>query len=1184
MSEQNPFLKSPGGASALKAPAGGFALVATLSVTALLIILVLGLLSLSTGARRVSVNDRAAAEAKANARLSLLLALGELQKQMGPDQRVSARAEIAMENPVNPMWTGAWRTDVEDSSPSWLVSGGNVDPSVPLNDSNSVLLLSPAPSAPGMKAALPVRVPVREAAGGTNRGKMAWWIADEGVKAAVDPSPTSTPGVGNLERIAASRAPLASAIHPLGGDFPKAVFGAEGTFDRKKLVSLDTLGLAAGKGDVPRRYFNDLTTGGYGLPVNVKDGGFKTDLSLVFDRAAESSPFVAATLGAAPGPVGTFNGATVHQFGSITKPGDFYLSPSLLANVPAGVGPNWGMLFNYARLWQFVDGNQSMGCLSAFHAPTTNLRYLNWSPYTAADGGDTFSRDRQNRSSGVSPVVSLFQFGLYFGAKRDGSDASGNPLYRVQLLMKPTIGFWNPSNVRLRPGNYIFEWATYPFLQIRHSAPGTAGGPGTATQHWLREYWGGGNVLPDNRGTGGRWFRLDVTGMEMQPGEFRLYSTQGRQTHGTNTGGLNVQQFSLQPTWDPNGFFTLDLNNLRIRQGSQVWCDYATMQDSHWPGTRAKWPSMAEHFASTWITFRHEGATTSGLTEATDRGGYIHRITNLWNGTWDESSNRPLTPEPITTSGELRHLVERLVDSPEHIGTWRWQMRNSTESDEPGQGLRGWIDSNPFALVINPRFDGSSNNAQGIQGWHAASHMTPGTHRISGAGDGQGGNRGLVAVGAQGSPQPQGDIRITNRWQGFGGPGSTVANGYTHVIARDIPRSPLVSIGQFQHALLSRYNFEPGFVVGNSYANPRIPLDRVVNENFANQGTNMPGFKMVDTSYEVNERLWDRYFFSTLGRDYLGLASGTLDGAFGFENLARGVRRLPNPRMAFVPLAGDTSLDRIVSEAGVNAPRAMASRIATLGAFNVNSTSVEAWMAVLGSMEFSELPTINPNTGAVSWQKPGGIRFSRFGHPVSPVPADGNSKEASFWQGWRQINDAELRQLAEAIVAEVKSRGPFLSFAEFVNRDPYSDVVEHRRKGALQAALDTAINNKIPATIAFPANNPPGSRFSEAVAGENQATGHASYLLQGDLLQNLAPILQVRSDTFRIRGYGEVPGPAGQARARAHCEAIVRRAATYLEPMDRPEVLPADLNSATNRNFGRRFEIVSFRWLSQEEL
>lgn len=1168
----------------LKAGTKGFALVATLSVTALLVILVISLLSLSMGARRVSASERAAAEAKANARLSLLLALGSLQKQMGPDQRVSARADIAMENPPNPMWTGVWRTDMKDPSPVWLVSGDGVDPGTALNDSNSARLHSPPPGSSTTSVASPVRVPLGKVAGKPNGGRMAWWVADEGIKAAVDLAPAEAPAANNLERLAVSRSPLASAIHALGGDFPKELLGRDGTFDRSKILSLDTLGLAAGNVDVPRRYFNDLTTGGYGLPVDVKDGGFKTDLSLVFDRAAESSPFVAATLGAAPGPVGTFNGTTVHQFNSITKPADFYLSPSLLSNVPAGVGPNWGMLFNYARLWQFVDSSQSMGCLAPYNAPTTNLRYLNWRPYTAADAGDTFSRDRQNRSGAVSPVVSLFQFGLYFGAKREGTDASGNALYRTQLLMKPTIGFWNPSNVTLRSGNYIFEWALYPFLQIRHSGPGVVGAPGTVTQHWLREYWGGGNALPDNRGTGGRWFRLSISGMELQPGEFRLYSTEGRQTHVTNTGGLNTQEFIVRPTWDPNGFFTLDLNNLALRQGSQVWCDYATLQDSHWPGTRARWPSMAEHFASTWVTFRNAGASTTGFAESTDAGGYIHRITNLWNGTWDESANRPLTPEPITTSGGRRHLVERLVDSPEHIGTWRWQIRNSTESDEPGQGLRGWIDSNPFALVTSPRFDGSSNNAQGIQGWHAAAQMTPGTHRITGAGDGLGGNRGLVAVGAQGSPQPQGDIRVANRWRGFGGPGSTAANGFTHVIARDIPRSPLVSLGQFQHALLSRYNFEPAFVVGNSYANPRIPLDRVVTDNFANQGTNMPGFKLVDTSYEVNERLWDRYFFSTLGRDYLGLATGTLDSAFGFQNLARGIRRLPNPRMAFMPFPGDTSLDRILSEAGLNAPRAMAARIATRGAFNVNSTSVEAWMAVLGSMEFSELPTINPLTGAVSWQKTDGIRFSRFGHPASPVPTSGTSRDAAFWQGWRQINETELRQLAEAIVAEVKSRGPFLSFADFVNRDPESDKVEHRRKGALQAALDTAINNKISATIAFPANNPPGSRFSEAISGENQATGHASYLLQGDLLQNLAPILQARSDTFRIRAYGEVPGPNGQVLARAHCEAMVRRTAAYLEPGDRPEALPKELTSVANRNFGRRFEIVSFRWLSPEEL
>lgn len=76
----------------------GFALIATLSVTALLTILTIGLLSLSQMSMRKSRMERVQAEAQANARLALMIALGNLQKEMGPDMRISAEAAIFDDN------------------------------------------------------------------------------------------------------------------------------------------------------------------------------------------------------------------------------------------------------------------------------------------------------------------------------------------------------------------------------------------------------------------------------------------------------------------------------------------------------------------------------------------------------------------------------------------------------------------------------------------------------------------------------------------------------------------------------------------------------------------------------------------------------------------------------------------------------------------------------------------------------------------------------------------------------------------------------------------------------------------------------------------------------------------------------------------------------------------------------
>lgn len=60
----------------------------------LLTIVAVGLLTLSSVSLRASSQGQAMAFAQANARMALALALGELQKSTGPDQRITAAADI----------------------------------------------------------------------------------------------------------------------------------------------------------------------------------------------------------------------------------------------------------------------------------------------------------------------------------------------------------------------------------------------------------------------------------------------------------------------------------------------------------------------------------------------------------------------------------------------------------------------------------------------------------------------------------------------------------------------------------------------------------------------------------------------------------------------------------------------------------------------------------------------------------------------------------------------------------------------------------------------------------------------------------------------------------------------------------------------------------------------------------
>ena len=86
----------------------GFALIVTLSLMILLTVIAVGLLTLSTISLRASSSSSAMTEARSNARLAVLLALGQLQLNTGQDTRITASANILDSN--KPSVTGVWRS------------------------------------------------------------------------------------------------------------------------------------------------------------------------------------------------------------------------------------------------------------------------------------------------------------------------------------------------------------------------------------------------------------------------------------------------------------------------------------------------------------------------------------------------------------------------------------------------------------------------------------------------------------------------------------------------------------------------------------------------------------------------------------------------------------------------------------------------------------------------------------------------------------------------------------------------------------------------------------------------------------------------------------------------------------------------------------------------------------------
>lgn len=1171
----------------------GFTLIVTISLLVLLTLIAIGLLGLSSTSIRSSGRINAQGMARANARMALLMAIGALQQSTGPDQRITLTSHlVGTSPPAQPHWTGVTKVDPsqlqndpKQSSYQWLVSGTEPDPNGPLSHSPSAnvgnaLRLGTFLSQQNANAEL--LAPLVNVNHPLHPGRYAWWISDEGVKARVDLEAKEDARHDN-ERLTRSQSPMEPDLGFMGPDW--ATLASRQSFDKNSLVSLPTLSLATADASLGKEWYHDLSVGSCGLPVNVVDGGMKADLSLIFDRSQLTRQMGERYLGAIANPT-TWQGASIYDF-SVRDASRFYLSANLSASGSRSVGPNWGNLWNYAMLWQGVNAHQ-MNLVSAHPIVDTDLRFKNWVPYTNHNQG-AFRRDMQHTNSAVTPVLSLFQIGFRLNSELapPSNPPVNPPLYRAQIGIQPVIGLWNPYNVAIRAQPYRFDWGVYPHFRFNYARPM---GNGTFTDSrytelWLREEWTmGGNPVPTpNDGTAGRWLPMVTPAIDLQPGEFRVFSVLNR---------VRIQSgqvYRLEPGWNENGAFILDLKdaggNVRlVPQGYRAWFGDIVLQDTQNTNIRTKFPTMdLNAVAANWMTVK------SG-------NHVLFRANEFFNGGTSPNIGSFRVPEPVISGSngglntiKTTYLIEDIANDrvTPHIATWRFSARttNQVEAPDLDQALRGWIDTNPRFLCGNSLWDGSRIDASNQrQGWHVVSPYlgawnAPGRPRM--VGDGRGGNRGLLSEGGSAISEPEVN-RSGGRFQGFGGASDTLAGGKNHVILYDVPRSPLVSIGQFQHAQLSRYQFEPGFVLGNSYANPRIPLNSTAARNFAG----ISGLTVSDISHEVNEKLWDSFFFSTLGLDYVGGSGQSIDSSFPFTSLASGSLSLPNPRMLVAAQPQDTSFDRIITNSGPRAPEAIAARMMIRGAFNVNSTSKTAWKAVLSSMMSSDLPTINPQTRAVSWNSNAGIRFQRFSHPITHTPyLSGQPGSANgFWQGWRQISAAELDRLAEEIVQEVRARGPFRSMAEFVNRSPRSSQIEHQRKGAIQAALDRSLNANFPNSIGKASTTPQGSQFSNAVSNETTATANAGHVLQGDLLQALAPILQVRSDTFKIRTCGETLDLNGKVLARAWCEAVVQRRADYLDHRDLSHLQPSELTQEINRVFGRRYHLISFRWLSVAEI
>ncbi|HSP43149.1 MAG TPA: hypothetical protein VLO11_09775, partial [Luteolibacter sp.] len=364
----------------------------------------------------------------------------------------------------------------------------------------------------------------------------------------------------------------------------------------------------------------------------------------------------------------------------------------------------------------------------------------------------------------------------------------------------------------------------------------------------------------------------------------------------------------------------------------------------------------------------------------------------------------------------------------------------------------------------------------------------------------------------------------------------------------------------------------------------------------------------------LNDALWDDYFVSSLADQTRPGASASASLSENLQKLVDG-EELANAR--YMPHLGGRTANAVKTdlEAEQGYLKA-AAHLMVEGMFNVNSTSVEAWHALFAGIRERRVVYRDSNGALRPVAIPSGkrIALSRFNTATTDQegidPEFGVTRDDGMqaWSGVRFLDDDQLRKLAEECVKQVKRRGPFLNFSEFINRRLSDDDLG--TMGALQSAIDYddfldapeagSINYDFKSQRDFRLEKEDleDNAYStpEAAVGSRFA-GIPGYIIQSDLLKPIANTLSVRDDTFRIRAYGDSRDANDRIVARAWCEAVVQRTPEYCDADNGAEVPAREITAGgeftdiddtaltpANRRFGRKFQIESFRWLSGSEI
>lgn len=1177
----------------------------------LLVTLALGLFNLASIELRKSSRDDQAALAKANARLALMQAIGQLQRTMGPDQRVSATAEILRKDVKQPHWTGVWRSTLEngdsfmtrddlagslrdqrweqklnpvDQVMEWLVSGKG-DPTT-ASSADMIALYN--------DEKLPVvMVPKLDVAGksGGVAGHLAWWTGDLGVRANLrtgDPRAGLTanradPGSGGLFRVMASQAADMKLMDG-GVDLNNS--------DREKLVSPGMIMFTGVYENWRQNHSFDFTTDSSGVLADVAGGGLKHDLTAYFQTGGVA-PFKNlpgltdddTLVGAA---VKSGVGAAVSRYGR--------------------AGPRFGLLRDWARLAVPFSGKNVAARLPEFDASagksSSSRALANEQPVKLAG----------NQQADLQPILveatNFTQMSCYVDQEVPSR------LYQLRTLMYPRVVLWNPYNCELKFDRSIIMIQGNGRQEMwTRNLSGSGSSAYLWDTQWLcfeggrsTGFLGQGDILNSAQYNdpymGSYYFSIPAT--KFAPGECLVFSPpktreySGLSDYRPGAYNLNANVLSCEVSPDPAKTYYIS--------ATDIGGGFSFLPKEFWYAKTPYWSAASRdgvenQVDDTRAILKHVADTATVTFEDFDKLPQASVLSaSLQYGAGRESR--------MVWGGNERmpiQLLDRLAPQPTLIPNVRTR-----------EGIRlRWFDEHPSNVIGSGALAGTAFFEEALlANWNPRASFVVrspwenvgGTLPITGTGGGPwffgAYTRDLFDQAVSWDEQ----VPVPKGGRYHGNPFGPPQEGNGSYVLFDVPRSEtgLVSLGQLQHAKLSELIWHPSYAVGNSLADPRLGtggvkgLNRTAAVSSKAQSASRGGFGeseigwaddkqqsagkddwaatarailgdvpdrdnlVYDLSFEANLKLWDRY--------YLSSGSPAQKQKFVVD---AALNPLPNGRMKLAPATRASA-----TEASLTDFHQAAYQLMVDGAFNVNSTRVEAWKALLGS------------TRRAGFGSGGNVPFPRVLDPREGAWKDGDPADSdSAWAGYRELTEPEIGKLAAAIVAEVKLRGPFISLADFVNRRLAED--ETGRMGALQAAIEKAgLNSTL--TAAYPLDNksalpdynhpahlPDATRMEQTLKPASKAWGAPSYLTQADVLQVLGPVLAARSDTFVIRAYGDAVDAAGKIQARAWCEAVVQRTPQPLDP-DASGLNPRLAGQAGD--FGRRFTITSFRWLSPDEI